>query len=192
MAGCWVALLFSLVDPYLWIFSSRHRHIHATDSAQKTIQEVDAQRSARERCSAGYRAAYSCSSAVAASLLLMSSRCWPWPPCCVCMQQCRRRLRVVGCPHAAGHGHRAAYSCSSAVAASLLLMSSHCWVLPPCCVRGPSDWLTSYRSAPSRIVGVIGNDRIDFDNAADDHDEEGHKIPEARAEEEFGHRAYER
>ena len=37
-AGCWVALLFSLVDPYLWIFSSRHRHIHATDSAQKAIQ----------------------------------------------------------------------------------------------------------------------------------------------------------
>ena len=36
MVGCWVALLFSLVDPYLWIFSSRHRHIHATDSAQKT------------------------------------------------------------------------------------------------------------------------------------------------------------
>ena len=92
MVGCWVALLFSLVDPHLWIFSSRHRHIHATDSAQKTIQEVDAQRSARERCSAGYRAAYACSSAVAASLLLMSSRCWPWPPCCVCMQQCRRRL----------------------------------------------------------------------------------------------------
>ena len=38
MAGCWVALLFSLVDPYLWIFSSGHRHIHATDSAQKAIQ----------------------------------------------------------------------------------------------------------------------------------------------------------
>ena len=38
MAGCWVALLFSLVDPYLWIFSSRHRHIHATDSAQKQIK----------------------------------------------------------------------------------------------------------------------------------------------------------
>jgi hypothetical protein len=27
MAGCWVALLFSLVDPYLWIFSSGHRQL---------------------------------------------------------------------------------------------------------------------------------------------------------------------
>ena len=27
MVGCWVALLFSLVDPYLWIFSSRHRQV---------------------------------------------------------------------------------------------------------------------------------------------------------------------
>ena len=26
MVGCCVTLLFSLVDPYLWIFSSRHRH----------------------------------------------------------------------------------------------------------------------------------------------------------------------
>jgi len=25
MVGCWFALLFSLVDPHLWIFSSRHR-----------------------------------------------------------------------------------------------------------------------------------------------------------------------
>ena len=58
----------------------------------KTNQEVDARRSARARCSAGYRAACACSSAVVASLLLMSSRCWPWPPCCVCMQQCRRRF----------------------------------------------------------------------------------------------------
>merc|ERR1711965_993837 len=91
----------------------------------------------------GHQAAYACSSAVAASLLLMSSHCWPWPPCCVCMQQCRRRLtpydvlpllalatvlrmyaavpsppHSFGCPPAAGPGHRAAYACSSAVAAS--------------------------------------------------------------------------
>ena len=29
MVGCCVTLLFSLVDPHLWIFSSRHRqHLH--------------------------------------------------------------------------------------------------------------------------------------------------------------------
>merc|ERR1711965_1111354 len=107
----------------------------------------------------GHRAACACSSAVAASLLLMSSHCWPWPPCCVCMQQCRRRLtpydvlpllalatvlrmyaavpsppHSFGCPPAAGPGHRAAYACSSAVATSLLRMSSRCWPWPPCCV----------------------------------------------------------
>ena len=32
MVGCWVALLSSLVDPYLWIFSSRHRHDCFTNS----------------------------------------------------------------------------------------------------------------------------------------------------------------
>ena len=30
MVGCWVALLFSLEDPYLWIISSRHRQTPAT------------------------------------------------------------------------------------------------------------------------------------------------------------------
>ncbi len=29
MVGCCVTLLFSLVDPHLWIFSSRHRQFYS-------------------------------------------------------------------------------------------------------------------------------------------------------------------
>ena len=84
MAGCWVALLFSLVDPYLWIFSSRHRHIHATDSAQKAIQG-----SIREDPRV---------SAARLAIVLRVHAAVPSPP------------HSFGCPPAAGPGHRAAYA----------------------------------------------------------------------------------